>query len=137
MITNLPGRAVIAFALATVPIAPFMAASGQTAPVAPAQPCTTPFTDPEPLRVQTWVTYNDYPSLALRQEIEGRVEARFYVDATGRVESAEVVTTSGHQMLDDAAIKAVTRRGRFKPATRNCQPVPGEYTRWFTFALAG
>lgn len=103
-------------------------------PAPPPGPCTTAFTDPEPLRKGTWITFGDYPSRALQMELEGVVEVRFYITTQGRVETAEVVTSSGHQILDDATITMVKRRGRFRPATRKCQPVPGEYTttfRWF------
>ncbi len=115
-----------------------MVSSGaaQTAPPPPASgPCKTAFTDPEPIAVGRWVGFDDYPSSALRMDLQGVVEVRFYVTALGRVETAEIVTSSGHQVLDDATIALVTRRGRFRPATRKCQPVPGEFTTKFRWMI--
>ena len=55
----------------------------------------------------------DYPDLAIRQGIEGRVELLALVNTRGRVEDIEIVK-SGGPLLDEAASKAV-RRCRFLP----------------------
>jgi protein TonB len=129
------GRLVGPLALAA--LAATLAAPGaaQPAPAPAAQPCKTAFTDPEPINKGQWTTFDDYPRSALTKELEGVVTVRFYVTAAGRVETAEVVTSSGHQVLDDATIRAVTRRARFRPATRKCQPVPGEFTTTFRWLI--
>jgi periplasmic protein TonB len=103
---------------------------------APSAPCKTEFTDPQPKgNPGMWVTSEDYPSNALRNEHQGRVTVRFYVTAEGRIESAEVVDSTATPELDAATIKNVTRRGRFNPATRKCVPVPGEFTRSFNWLI--
>lgn len=55
----------------------------------------------------------DYPSRALRQELEGTARAMLTVDARGRVSNCIIVQTSGHALLDEATCKVMTRRMRF------------------------
>lgn len=64
-----------------------------------------------------WVTAEDYPSAALRQERTGRTVALVSIEADGRVSGCEVTTTSGHADLDEATCRIVTLRGRYQPAT--------------------
>jgi protein TonB len=45
-----------------------------------------------------------------------------FIDETGRVVSAVVLDSSGHQSLDAAALEAV-KRTRFHPAEREARPV--------------
>lgn len=55
----------------------------------------------------------DYPSLARRMRWQGLVVVRVEVGADGAVLAAEVVTSSGHRVLDRAALEGV-RRWRFR-----------------------
>ncbi|MEL1251701.1 energy transducer TonB [Aurantiacibacter gilvus] len=57
----------------------------------------------------------NYPSRALRREIEGTVGVSVTVNAEGRV-SACRVTRSADPILDEAACDDLTRYGRFNPA---------------------
>jgi protein TonB len=50
-----------------------------------------------------------YPREAIRHEIEGRVVLLLGLDAAGRVTAIEVASSSGHAILDDAALRAATR----------------------------
>lgn len=50
-----------------------------------------------------------YPREAIQHEIEGRVVLLLTLDAGGRVTGIEVASSSGHAILDDAALKAATR----------------------------
>ncbi len=50
-----------------------------------------------------------YPREAIRREIEGRVVLLLTLDAGGRVSAIEVASSSGHALLDDAALRAATR----------------------------
>lgn len=50
-----------------------------------------------------------YPREAIRREIEGRVVLLLTLDAAGRVSGIEVASSSGHALLDDAALRAATR----------------------------
>ncbi len=59
----------------------------------------------------------EYPASALREGITGRVVLRVTVDADGKVTAASVLTSSGHAILDDAALAGV-QQWRFQPARR-------------------
>jgi len=63
-----------------------------------------------------WVTNDDYPASALRNEEEGSVGISFNVNARGRVEGCSVTAGSGSRALDDATCRLVTSRGRYSPA---------------------
>jgi protein TonB len=58
-----------------------------------------------------------YPAEARQRGIEGHVVLRVSVDANGAATTVSVLSSSGHESLDDAALAAV-RRWRFVPATR-------------------
>lgn len=70
----------------------------------------------EPLRLK-------YPSLALRQRLQGQVMLRVLVDADGAVQRVELERSSGHAPLDAAAREAVSR-ARFRPVLRDGQAIP-------------
>ena len=63
-----------------------------------------------------------YPDSARRDGKEGRVLLRVLVDDEGRTKAIEVNTSSGHEMLDQAAIAAL-RKWRFVPARASGNPV--------------
>jgi len=64
-----------------------------------------------------------YPRSARRSGLEGMVKVSAMVDVSGAVTSAEVLASSGHELLDQAALDAV-RRAVFAPALREGKPVP-------------
>ncbi len=51
----------------------------------------------------------EYPAEAVRRGLEGRVEVLVKVNAKGRVVKATVYRSSGHELLDDAAVEWVRR----------------------------
>jgi protein TonB len=57
----------------------------------------------------------DYPVEAQQRHWQGTVLLRFQVTAAGRVADLEILTSSGHELLDAAAIRAV-RQWVFQPA---------------------
>jgi protein TonB len=59
----------------------------------------------------------DYPAQALERGWQGTVLLRAHVLSAGRADQVEVVTSSGHDVLDDAAVEAVSN-WRFVPARR-------------------
>lgn len=63
----------------------------------------------------TWVTTEDYPPRALREERQGTTAVRLSVDTTGRVSNCTVTRSSGSSDLDQAACDSITRRARFNP----------------------
>jgi protein TonB len=64
----------------------------------------------------------EYPAQAYLAGIEGRVVLRIQITATGNVERVEVARSSGHAILDRAAVTAV-RTWRGTPARRGDRPV--------------
>lgn len=52
-----------------------------------------------------------YPRAAIDAGLEGRVLLLLTLDAAGRVTAVEVAGSSGHALLDDAALRAATRVG--------------------------
>lgn len=77
-----------------------------------------------------------YPPLARRLGDTGKVVLRVELDETGRVSTAKVVTSSGSNRLDEAALAAV-RTWRCHPAQRNGQTVRSLATQPFNFTLEG
>jgi protein TonB len=66
---------------------------------------------------------NDYfPDISRRNGEEGRAIVKVCVNVAGKIDSVEVVTSSDHPMLDEAALK-VAKAMRFKPATSEGKPV--------------
>ncbi len=64
-----------------------------------------------------------YPTVAIQNRWQGTTLLRVFIDATGAVLKAEVARTSGHTVLDGAAVNAV-KRWKGSPATRFGRPVP-------------
>jgi len=60
-----------------------------------------------------------YPMVARRMGFEGTVILRVVVAADGSPESVAVLESSGHDVLDTAALDTVRSRWRFVPARRN------------------
>jgi periplasmic protein TonB len=55
-----------------------------------------------------------YPPLAQAHQYQGTATIEIFVDANGKVTSAKVQKSSGFTILDDAALKTVKERWRFK-----------------------
>jgi TonB family protein len=86
--------------------------------------------------------YPDYPYAARRARITGRCLVEMHVDSpTGVVTDAVMAESSGHAILDNAALSAC-RRWRFKPGTvarvrlpiTFAMPVTIDPTRWYRFS---
>jgi periplasmic protein TonB len=65
-----------------------------------------------------------YPQSAQDSGFEGQVVLKVHVLASGQPDNISVLKSSGHKILDDAAIKAVTSWA-FDPAKRGETPVDG------------
>lgn len=81
-----------------------------------------------------WVTTEDYPPSALREEAEGVVRFTLDVDATGVPLNCSVTQSSGRADLDDATCQLIAERARFEPARdSHGMPIAGTYAntvRW-------
>lgn len=86
-------------------------------------PSATPLFTPKaaaPLgRPGQWVTSDDYPAVALRQEREGVTRFRVTVTAEGLVAGCEIVASSGSPDLDAATCRQISRKARFAAASDN------------------
>ncbi len=70
--------------------------------------------------------YIFYPEKAVQQGLEGTVRVLVVLDAGGNVEDVRLIASSGHAILDNAAIKGFYAIGR----------LPGETSEWaYTFTL--
>ncbi len=77
-----------------------------------------------------------YPESARVRGIQGRVFLEVRVSRFGKARGVRVKSSSGHKMLDKAALKAV-RRWRFQPARRNGAPVGDMVVVPVSFKLTG
>lgn len=75
-----------------------------------------------------------YPELAKREGIEGRVIVQFIVNKNGDVENPEIIRGIGGG-CDEAAIEAV-RLAKFKPGIQRGQPVQVQYNIPIVFKLS-
>ena len=66
--------------------------------------------------------HRSYPRIARRLRQEGTVEVGFVVLADGRLTDIELVDSSGYELLDHAAVKAVRDVRQFRP-------IPSELAR--------
>ena len=75
-----------------------------------------------------------YPLSARKKGLEGTVVCLVKVSKGGRAEKASVMRSSGHRVLDTAALRAV-RKARFVPARRAGRDIPSETQLTFVFRL--
>lgn len=60
-----------------------------------------------------------YPHWAREAHYEGDVRVSFELDRTGRLESASVIRSSGHRLLDEAALDAIRRAAPYPSLERD------------------
>ncbi|MEQ1773769.1 MAG: energy transducer TonB, partial [Burkholderiales bacterium] len=75
-----------------------------------------------------------YPSLSRRQGQQGKVLLRVFVNVTGSADQVQIRNSSGHDLLDQAALNAV-HHWRFVPARQGVQPVAAWVLVPITFTL--
>jgi protein TonB len=81
-------------------------------------------------------TIPEYPAVATRLGEQGSVRLSIKVDANGMVTEASVLTSSGHDVLDSAAIAWVKAHWKYKPARRNGIPIAVTAQAIVTFRLS-
>ena len=74
----------------------------------------------------------DYPALAHRAGVQGRVTIQVQITEQGKVENPQIL--SGHPMLDNAALAAI-RQWRYEPACVKGAPVAIDYLIVLNFSL--
>ena len=75
-----------------------------------------------------------YPAEALSEGRQGKVVVKVFISAQGKVESAQILESSGSSILDKAAELAASS-SQFNPAERDHQPVSAEATATYRFEL--
>jgi periplasmic protein TonB len=84
----------------------------------------------------SWVTNDDYPPSAKRNEEQGTTGFRLEIGTDGRVTNCSVISSSGSSTLDSTACNLLTRRAKFKPAMdSDGNPMSGSYAGRFTWRL--
>ena len=106
-------------ALAAAPVA-----APVEVPVTPAHTRATSRRNPKP----------EYPSIARRRGWEGKVLLRINVRADGLPGKIEVAESSGREVLDESALRAV-KRWTFTPAMRGAEAVDSTLTLSIVFKL--
>jgi protein TonB len=64
-----------------------------------------------------------YPPIAIRLNQSGTTIVTVHIGSDGAVSNVDISQSSGHDSLDQASIKCITARWRYKPALQNGQPV--------------
>jgi protein TonB len=99
-----------------------VAAAPEPAP-APA-PAEEPVTEPRGYAGYLRNPAPDYPPAAQKRGLEGKVLLKVHVLASGQPDSVAVAKSSGHPILDEAALKAVNQWA-FAPARRGQTAIDG------------
>lgn len=71
-------------------------------------------------------SYQDYPIEALRREQQGTSTVVWHIDEAGKVVDCRTVISSGYASLDDAACRAVMRKGRYTSPAKDASGNPVE-----------
>jgi protein TonB len=66
----------------------------------------------------------EYPELALRYGLEGKLSVEFTIGPNGQLERLRVVRSSGSHILDEEALRAIQAAAPFPPIPRWIQPNP-------------
>lgn len=83
-----------------------------------------------------WVSNDDYPSRAIREEAQGIVGFSLTVGPDGRANGCTVTRSSGNSLLDDTACRLLRQRARFDPKLdSNGNPTTGTWSSSFRWEL--
>lgn len=97
----------------------------RAAPPAPPAPPVEKVTPPSASAGYLHNPAPEYPSLAEEEGWSGRVILKVHVQANGRPDSVSVQKSSGHDLLDQAAVRTVRSSWHFAPAMRGDTPTDG------------
>jgi protein TonB len=103
-------------------------------PVPAAPKAEEPVTEPKGYAGYLRNPAPDYPAAAQKRGLEGKVVLKVHVLASGQPDNVSVAKSSGHQILDDAALKAVTQWA-FAPARRGQTAIDGWVQVPLTFKI--
>ena len=77
----------------------------------------------------------DYPVRALMRGLEGETTMRLTIGCDGVVKKCEIVSSSGHEILDDRACEIMERTAFDPPRNAQGQSQEKVYTTSLTFSL--
>lgn len=114
--------------VSTVNVAPppVITPTAPTAPPAPPAPPPPPPPPPPAVKVQpakaradlrSYISDDDYPQDAIRNEQQGTTRFRLEIGADGRVTNCTVTGSSGSSSLDSTTCRIMRSRARFTPAS--------------------
>jgi len=66
----------------------------------------------------------EYPEVALRYGLQGRLALQFMIGANGQLEQLRLLRSSGSQVLDDEAVRAIKAAAPFPPIPPWIKPNP-------------
>lgn len=64
----------------------------------------------------TWFRSSDYPQSMIRSGYQGNVNFRLIIDATGKIESCHIQTSTRPKDFDDVVCRVTMKRAKFLPA---------------------
>ena len=82
-----------------------------------------------------WVTNDDYPTRAAREERQGTTGFRLSVGSDGRPTGCDITSSSGSPDLDSTACSLLMRRAKFAPAMKDGEPTTGSWGSRFRWVL--
>lgn len=77
-----------------------------------------------------------YPPFARENDLEGTVYVQFVVDKSGKVTEVTVARSSGHKILDDAAVSHIKNMPSHVPGKQRGKPVRVQYVVPIKFKLS-
>ncbi|MDT8757595.1 energy transducer TonB [Sphingomonas psychrotolerans] len=83
-----------------------------------------------------WVTNNDYPANAIRENLYGTLHFTLTIDVTGKPDGCHITWTSGFAELDQYSCAIFLKRASFYPARDDTgKPVRGTFSSTFRWEL--
>jgi len=117
------------------PLVPVAVLAPPSAPPAPPPPKVVKAMSPKG-NPANWVTNNDYPTRALRENRAGVTGFRLSVGADGRPTGCDVTSSSGSPDLDSTACSLLMRRAKFNPGQdSDGNPTGGVYASRFRWVI--
>lgn len=109
---------------------------------APPPPKPTPPPLPDPIAASPrgnpggWITTRDYRPRWVRSGMEGNARFRLEISASGRVTNCAIIGSTGHNALDVATCRLISKRAKFTPARDSSgAKVSGTYSNSVTWRL--
>lgn len=83
-----------------------------------------------------FITEDDYPPWALRTREQGNVTYKLSIDTEGRVDTCQIINSSGSNVLDSQTCRIMQRRARLLPARdHHGNPVKGAFVSNYNWRL--